>query len=32
MREPGRWYIPALIALSSFWESLFFWKGSNLLD
>lgn len=32
MREPGRWHIPALIALSTFWESLFIFKGSNLLD
>ena len=30
--EPGRWHIPALICLSTFWESLFILKGSNLLD
>jgi hypothetical protein len=32
MRESDRWQIPTLIVLSTFWESLFIWKGSNLLD
>jgi hypothetical protein len=32
MRDSTRWHIPTLIALSTFWESLFILKGSNLLD
>ncbi len=30
--DPRRWQLPAVVALSAFWESLFLWKGSNLLD
>lgn len=32
MRDSTRWHIPGLIALSTFWECLFLFKGSNLLD
>jgi hypothetical protein len=32
MRDSTRWHIPGLIVLSTFWESLFLFKGSNLLD
>ncbi|MFP8871387.1 MAG: hypothetical protein VCB43_08125, partial [Myxococcota bacterium] len=32
MRDSTRWHIPGLIVLSTIWESLFLFKGSNLLD
>lgn len=32
MRDSSRWHTPILILLSTFWESLFIFKGSNLLD
>ncbi|MBW2384660.1 MAG: glycosyltransferase family 39 protein [Deltaproteobacteria bacterium] len=30
--DPRRWQLPVIVALCTFWESLFLWKGSNLLD
>jgi hypothetical protein len=31
-RDPRRWQLPVIVAVSTFWESLFILKGSNLLD